>query len=75
MSIGPLGKAGQQEPAVTQEMVTGISITRGTFAMLVMLLGLILAPLGAGYAWGWAYGLFTAGIMISVYGVLLGIGN
>lgn len=73
MSIGPLNQArGHQQVPVEEP---GFTMTRATMAILVMWLGAVIVGVGAGCAWGWPQGLFAFGIMVSVYGVLLGIGS
>lgn len=72
MSVGPLNQANRgQQVQETQ----GFTMTRAAMAIIIMWVAAALAGVGAWDAWGWGTGLFTFGIMIAVYGVLLGIGS
>lgn len=74
MTVGPLGTTRPQqqpEPATTQ----GFTMTRAMMAVIVMWVAAVVTGVGAGFQWGWPAGLFAFGIMIAVYGILLGIGS
>jgi len=49
------------------------SVVRAFVSLLVVILGALLAAVGAGVAWGIGVGLFVTGILAVGVGVLLGV--
>jgi fatty acid desaturase len=74
MSVGPLGQASRGPRLEVPEDPDRFTMSRPAMAIIIMWVAALLAGVGAGTQWGWGSGLFTFGIMIGVYGVLLGLG-
>jgi hypothetical protein len=76
-SMGPLHQANapQDYGMPTEAITPGFVMTRNAMAIIIMWAAAVTAGVGAWGAWGWGQGLFTFGIMIAVYGILLGISS
>lgn len=60
------------KPAVEEK--PGLTVHKDAFGAGMALMGTTLASVGSGMAWGTGVGLFVAGILFAIFGVLLGIG-
>lgn len=73
---GDLGKGGTIDPNRADESrPVKLVVTKEHIAVFALLTGLVLVSVGAGVQWGIGAGLFTAGVVVVIVGVLLGISS
>jgi hypothetical protein len=52
-----------------------VSISKEFISILTILFGTLLVALGCGFAFGWPFGVIAAGVVVLVFGFILGLGK